>query len=81
MKRKIGTILDEEIVYRAKKAALQQRKSLSQILEESLRVYLLSLETKRGETKKAIVRGTRGAMRISPKALKAVMEEEGVYDA
>lgn len=81
MKKKIGTILDEEIVYRAKRAALRQRKSLSQILEESLKAYLLSLEIKRRETRKAVARETSGAMKIPHKALKAIMEEEGIYDA
>lgn len=81
MKKKIGTILDEEILYRAKRAALRQRKSLSQILEEALKTYMVFLERKPGERTKAVVRETSGAMKIPHKALKAVMEEEGIYDA
>lgn len=41
MKKKLGTVLDDELLYRAKKIALIQRISLSQLLEDALKKYLI----------------------------------------
>jgi len=80
MKRKFGTILDNELLYRAKETALIQRKSFSQLLEDALRAYLLVIEEKKGKQKN-IANETRGIMKVDTSMLKAVMEEEGVYEA
>lgn len=80
MKRKVGTILDEELVRKAKQIALVHEQSLSRLLEEALKMYLGSVEKKKGGQKN-VSQSTQGSMRISPKILKAVMEEEGLYDA
>jgi hypothetical protein len=37
MKKKIGTILDEDILFAAKHMALLQRKTLSEFLEDAIR--------------------------------------------
>jgi len=79
MKRKVGTILDGELVHRAKQVALAHEQSLSRLLEEALKMYLGSVEKKRGRQKN-ISQSTQGSMRVSPKILKAVMEEEDLYE-
>lgn len=81
MKKKLGTVLDDELLYRAKKTALIQRISLSQLLEDALKTYLVIIEEKKAGSRKNIVQETRGTMKITPSMLKAVMEEEGVYEA
>jgi len=75
MKKKIGTVLDEELFLRAKQVALMQKRSLSQLFEEALRSYLSNFQRKRG-----IVDATRGSMRLSPEDLQVIMEEEGVFE-
>ncbi|MBI5328183.1 MAG: hypothetical protein HZB80_07820 [Deltaproteobacteria bacterium] len=79
MKIKVGTVMDEDMVFKVKEAALTQRKTLSQILEDALKVYLQGLEKK--EKKKNLAQDTSGIMKISKKDLKAVMEEKGLYEA
>jgi len=81
MKKKIGTMLDEDLIFRAKKAALSERKALSQLLENALKMYLDSKEKKQSLRYKDVSEKTRGAMAISPIALKAILEEEGVHEA
>ncbi|MBW2301810.1 MAG: hypothetical protein JRF46_16235 [Deltaproteobacteria bacterium] len=81
MKKKIGTMLDEDLIFRAKQVAISQRQALSQLLENALRMYLESIEKKNKADRKEVSDTTRGAMNISPVALKAIMEEEGVYEA
>ncbi|MBW2066554.1 MAG: hypothetical protein JRJ03_16715 [Deltaproteobacteria bacterium] len=81
MKKKIGTMLDEDLLFRAKQVAISQRQALSQLLENALRMYLESIEKKNKIDRKGVSDTTRGAMSISPVALKAIMEEEGVYEA
>ena len=80
MKKKIGTMLDENLIFRAKKAALSERQALSQILENALKMYLDSIEKKKNEGHKDVSEKTRGVMNIAPTDLKAIMEEEGVYE-
>ncbi len=81
MKKKIGTILDEDLLFRAKKTALVKRKSLSRILEDALKTYLNTAEKAVKEKRGTIAHDTQGAMKISRDMLKAVMEEEGVYES
>jgi hypothetical protein len=78
MRKKIGTVLDEELLLKAKQAAVLRRRSLSQVLEDALRLYLAdSAKTK----KKGIAQSTRGTMQISLDSLKGILEEGGVYEA
>ena len=80
MKKKIGTMLDEDLIFRAKQLALSQRQALNQLLENALKMYLDSIEKKKNAGRNDVCEMTRGAMNISPAALKAIMEEQGVYE-
>ena len=80
MKKKIGTLLDEDLILRAKQVAVSERQALSKLLENALKMYLESIEKKKRPGRKDVAETTRGAMSISPVALKAIMEEEGVYE-
>lgn len=79
IKKKIGTILDENLVIKAKQVALSHHQSLSQLFEEALRMYLLTVELGGGK-KKNISQNTRGVMPISRSDLESIMQEEGIYE-
>ncbi len=76
MKKKIGTILDEDILFAAKHMALLQKKTLSEFLEDDIRTYL-------GMQKEnlKISDQTKGVMHISPGSLRKVMEDESYYES
>jgi len=80
MKKKIGTMLDENLIFRAKQVALSERQALNHLLENALKMYLDSIEKEKNAGYKDVSGKTRGAMSISPTALKTIMEEEGVYE-
>ena len=80
MKKKVGTLLDESLIYQAKKVAVSKKQPLSQLLEDALRMYLLSMESKTRFGRKHVSQSTRGSLSISPSVLKKIMEEEGVYE-
>lgn len=81
MKIKVGTVMDEDLVFRVKEAALTERKTLSQMLEDALKAYLSGMEKKGKVKRESLAQDTSGIMKISRKDLKAVMEEKGIYDA
>jgi hypothetical protein len=79
MKKKIGTVMEERLLWEAKKVALEKKEQLSRIFEEALSEYL---EKKRKDrSRKRIVPKTLGLIRLSPDKLKKVMDEPGIYDA
>ena len=80
MKKKIGTVLNEDLIFRAKQVALSERQALSQLLENALKMYLESVEKKKRAGRNNVSETTRGAMKISPENLEAVMEEGGVNE-
>jgi len=80
MKKKIGTVLNEDLIFRAKQVALSERQALSQLLENALEMYLESVEKKKHAGRNKVSETTRGAMKISPANLKAIMEEDGVHE-
>jgi len=75
MRKKIGTVLDEELFLKAKQVALMQKRSFSQLLEDALKSYLSNFERKKG-----VVDATQGNMSLPPEMLKAILEEEGVFE-
>ena len=64
MKKKVGTLLEEELFFEAKKAALLEKKPLSQLLEDALKIYLLTVGTGKGKLQNDIVADTRGIMKV-----------------
>jgi hypothetical protein len=76
MKKKVGTILDEDIFFTAKQMALRQKKTLSKFLEDAITSYLAS-HGKKG----SIAEQTQGILKISPEALKEIMEDESFFES
>lgn len=81
MKKKIGTVIDEELIFKAKQRALTGNMPLSRVLEVALKSYLVTADNKTAKGKKNIVQETKGSMKTSRASLKAVMEEQGVYES
>lgn len=80
MKKKVGTILEEELLYKAKQVALLQKQSLSQLLEDALKIYLSYVEKNKMKRQKNISQSTYGTMTIPHTVLKDIMEDEGIYE-
>lgn len=81
MKRKVGTVLEEDLLWKAKRAAVREKKTLSLLLEEALQEHLTRLEVRGAARGKSLVEETRGAMKVRKELLKAVLAEEGFYEA
>ena len=81
VKRKVGTVLGEELLWKAKQAAARERKTLSLLLEEALREHLARLEGRTAAHAKGRVAETKGALKVSKKLLDAVLREPGLYEA
>lgn len=78
IKRKIGTVVDEELLRRAKLAAAAQGITLSKVLEDALRDYL---DRRSGTMARGVVASTWGAIPVDPALLRAVLEEESALEA
>lgn len=77
MRKKVGTILPEELLVKARLLAVKEGKRLNQLLEEALREYLAKRE-ERGSTR-SIVEETKGALKADEKLVAAILQEEPFY--
>lgn len=74
MKRKMGTVLDEEVLRAAKVLAAKENRRLSEVIEEALREYLKRRELRgRG----GVVRRSSGALLAPRDLVKGILAEEG----
>jgi len=76
MKKKIGTILDEDLVLSAKRRALYEKRSLNQLFEDAIKRYLDSFQNK-----DSVSKSSKGSMSVPADVLKQVMEEESFHEA
>jgi len=75
MKKKVGTILDENLVLAAKRRALSEKRSLNQLFEDALRRYLDF------QIKDSVSKSSKGSLNVSLDVLKKVMEEGSFHEA
>ena len=74
MHKKVGTILDENLLKMAKQKALAQHTTLSHLFEEALSGYL---QKKSGSSLSFFtIEASFGALKISKSDLKSVLEED-----
>lgn len=74
VKKKIGTVVNENLLTAVKVLAAREHKKLSQVIEEALIQYL---QRQRG---RSIVMQTQGALKAPPEVVQAILEEEeGVF--
>lgn len=74
MRQKIGTVLDQRLIRRAKVYAGQRGQALSAVLEDALRVWLDRAEAKPAAP--GLMAGTAGNMAIDEAVLAALMAED-----
>ena len=76
MKKRIDALIDEELLQRAKQAALSRRITLNRFLEKALYSYFPAIDIEIEARGKNMVKKTAGIMKVPPEVLKAIMEEE-----
>lgn len=73
MRQKVGTVLDEDILKRAKVRAAQEGKAFSELLETALQAYL----SRQGRTSgRRLVDESWGVFRVTRKELKDALKGE-----
>lgn len=80
MKKKVGTLIEEELLKRLRLFAVENGKSMSEIFQEALRRYLTE-HTARNKTRFDPVTESFGALKVNRKTLKNVMKEPSFYEA
>ena len=78
MKTKIGTVIDDELLRRAKVVAAANGMALSKVLENALREYL---DRRRGPRVESVVASTWGVMQADAPLVQIIMEEESILEA
>jgi len=74
MKRKVGTVLDEEVLQAVKVLAAREDRRLSEVIEEALREYLQRRQLRlRGE---GLVRRSQGAIAAPGELVQEILAEE-----
>jgi hypothetical protein len=73
MRKKIGTLLDERLVKRAKGRAAREGKAFNEILEAALEAYL-SQESP--ESRRRLAAQGWGAFRVTRRQLREAMEDD-----
>lgn len=78
MKKKIGTVMEDHLLYGVKRAALEDDEPLSRILERAVGEYLD--KRKRSDGGVAVVKGTYGLIKLDAKEIAEVMNEPGIFE-
>ena len=79
MKKKIGTVMEDSLLYGVKRVALEDDEPLSRVLERAVNEFLE--KRKRAGGGAGIVRGTFGLIKVKPEEIDEVMDESGVFEA
>ena len=78
MKTKIGTVLDTELLRRARSVAAREGKRLNRVLEEALASHLRRKST---GTPAGVVARTAGSLKLSRRHVDRILHEEpGILD-
>ena len=78
MKRKIGTVLEEDLLRRAKILAAEEGKPLQRILEEALQEHL---ESRAMPKKVRVVASTWDTIKADAALVDFILEEESAIEA
>lgn len=76
MKHKVGTLLEEEVVRRAKRRAADEGRPLSDIIQDALESYLSAHSPEPGKREAALRLFCEQPLRLAPEQLRAVLEED-----
>ena len=73
MRQKVGTVLDEELLKKAKVRASQEGKALNELFEAALQTYL---SRHGGTSGRRLVDESWGVFRVTPKELREALKGE-----
>ncbi len=73
MRQKVGTVLEEKLLKRAKVRAAQEGKAFSELLEAALEAYL---SRHPGSSGHRLVEESWGVFRVTPKELRQALKGE-----
>ena len=76
MKQKVGTILEEEVLRRAKRKALEEGRPLSDVIQDALESYLSQDRPEPAKRDAAYQLFCERPMRLSKEQFRAVLEED-----
>lgn len=76
MKQKIGTILEKEVLRRAKRKAVEEGRPLSGVIQDALERYLSQARPEPAKRDAAYHLFCERPIRLSKKQLRAVFEED-----
>jgi len=76
MKQKVGTVLEQGILKRAKLRATEQGRPLSDVIQDALERYLSECAPEPARRDAAYHLFCERPMRLAPKQLKAVLEHD-----
>lgn len=80
MKQKIGTVLEDEVVRRAKRRAAEEGRPLSDLIQDALESYLTARVPEPAKRESALQLFCDQPLRLAPQQRQAVLEED-VWDA
>lgn len=76
MKQKIGTVLEDEVVRRAKRRAADEGRPLSDLIQDALESYLTAKAPEPGKREAALRLFCEQPLRLAPEQFRAVLEED-----
>ncbi|GAB4381396.1 MAG: hypothetical protein Kow0042_31950 [Calditrichia bacterium] len=76
MKTKVGTVLDKELLQQLKERAAKENRSMSDLINEALLIYLQNSKMERELRVAAAKRLCSKPFQISPQEIKEIMEED-----
>ena len=80
MKQKIGTVLEDEIVRRAKRRAAEEGRPLADLIQDALESYLTSKSLEPSQRESALRLFFEQPLRLAPEQFRTVLEEDA-WDA
>ena len=79
MKTKVGTVLDEDILYQLKIRAAKEKRSMSDIIQDALKSYFHNGALEKAERQAAVRRLCSKPFNLSLREIQELMEED-YYD-
>lgn len=76
MKRKVGTLIEDDVLRRAKRRAVDEGRPLSGLIQDALESYLGTRAVEPAKRDAAYLLFCERPMKLAPKQLKSVLEED-----
>lgn len=76
MKQKVGTLLEEDVLRRAKRRAADEKRPLSEVIQDALESYLSSRSVEPAKRDAAFQLFCDRPMKLTSAQFKAVLEED-----